>query len=322
MNDELRFFHLQNGVQMPSVAFGCAFGDWVGKSDFQGFLPEQAWYAVNAALDAGYRTLDGAHVYGTERIAGSILGQRLANGSLSRSELFLTTKLAHPEAPPHVNVSHLRTWDTDKVDNIEQRVKDDFARTLDDLAFGYVDLLLVHWPGTFAGKDPLFAREARATIWKTFIELYQKGATRSIGVSNFTEEHLTSLIEDVPEVKPMVNQVEYHPYCQDRSLQEFCKKNDIVLVAYAPFASGAFSMLQDTTLVKIAENHDVSVGQVILRWHLQSGRCVLPKSSNPERMKQNLALFNFSLSEQEITEIDGLGNRKQQRTCPDPSSIV
>ncbi|BBM87239.1 aldo/keto reductase family protein [Candidatus Uabimicrobium amorphum] len=322
MSDELQCLNLQNGVKIPSVAFGCAFGDWVGKSDFQGFLPEQAWYAVNAALDAGYTALDGAHVYGTERIVGSILGQRLASGALQREELFITTKLAHPAAPPHINLSHLRTWDADKVDSIEERLKDDFARTLDDLAFGYVDLLLIHWPGTFAGTDASFAREARARIWKTFIELYKKGATRAIGVSNFTKEHLTSLMEDVSEIKPMVNQVEYHPYCQDRSLQEFCQEHHIVLAAYAPFASGAFSMLKDPVLVKIAENHRVSVGQVILRWHVQSGRCVLPKSSNPKRMKQNLALFDFSLSDEEIAQIDALGSGDPQRTCPDPSSIV
>ena len=224
MKDDLQFSKLQNGVKMPSVAFGCAFGDWVGKSDFQGFLPEQAWYAVNTALDAGYTALDGAHVYGTERIVGSILGQRFATGALNRDNLFITTKLAHPAAPPHVNLSHLRTWDADKVENIQQRVQDDFARTLDDLAVGYVDLVLIHWPGTFAGEDALFAREARANIWKTFVELYNKGAARAIGVSNFTKQHLIALMEDVPEVKPMVNQVEYHPYCQDRALQEFCKE--------------------------------------------------------------------------------------------------
>jgi diketogulonate reductase-like aldo/keto reductase len=322
MSDELKFFTLKNGVKMPSVAFGCAFGDWVGRSDFQGFLPEQAWYAINAALDAGYQALDGAHVYGTERIVGNILGQRFATGALKREELFITTKLAHPTTPPHVNLSHLRTWDADKVDNIEQRVQDDFARTLDDLTLGYVDLSLIHWPGTFAGEDASFAREARARIWKTFIELHKKGATRAIGVSNFTKEHLTALMNDVPEVKPMVNQVEYHPYCQDRSLQEFCQENDITLVAYAPFASGAFSMLKDPVLVKIAESHNVSVGQVILRWHIQSGRCILPKSSNPQRMKQNLELFAFSLSEAEVAEIDDLGNKETQRTCPDPSSII
>ena len=322
MQDDLQFSKLHNDVKMPSVAFGCAFGEWVGKSDFQGFLPEQAWYAVNTALDAGYTALDGAHVYGTERIVGSILGQRFAAGALKRDDLFITTKLAHPTAPPHVNLSHLRTWDADKVENIQQRVQDDFARTLDDLAIGYVDLLLIHWPGTFAGTDASFAREARANIWKTFVELYNKGAARAIGVSNFTKEHLIALMEDVPEVKPMVNQVEYHPYCQDRALQKFCKENNIVMIAYAPFASGAFSMLKDPVLVKISENHNVSVGQVILRWHIQSGRCVLPKSSNRERMKQNLALFDFSLSGQEIAEIDNLGNKEPQRTCPDPNSIL
>jgi diketogulonate reductase-like aldo/keto reductase len=319
---DMKTIPLRNGVQMPSVAFGCAFGDWVGKTDFQGFLPEQAWQAVSSALDAGYRALDGAHVYATERIVGSILGQRFATGELSREEVFLTSKLAHPAAPPHVNLSHLRTWDVDKVESIEQRVRDDFARTLDDLAVGYVDLLLIHWPGAFAGEDAAFARRARTRIWKVFVELYEKGGTRAIGVSNFTAGHLAALIEDVPQIPPMVNQVEYHPYCQDRALQRFCKEHDIVLTAYAPFASGAFSMLQDPLLQKIAKQHQVGVGQVILRWHLQSGRSVLPKSSSPERMRQNLALFDFSLSDQEMTAIDGLGEGGPQRTCPAPDSVL
>jgi diketogulonate reductase-like aldo/keto reductase len=322
MSKEQSVYKLSNGVEIPSIFFGCAFGDWVGKSSFQGFLPEQAWHAVSSALDVGYRALDGAHAYGTERIVGNILGQRFQSGKLDRSDVFITTKLAHPATPPHVNISHLRTWDAHKVKDIEQRVRDDFARTLDDLSLGYADLLLIHWPGTFDNRDLSFARESRAIIWKTFIDLYEKGSARAIGVSNFTSEHLGQLVEDVPEVKPMVNQVEYHPYCQDRPLQKFCEDNGIIMLAYAPFASGAFSMFEDPVLTRIAKNHDVSVGQAILRWHLQSGRCVLPKSSNPQRMKQNLEIFDFSLSEEELGEIDNLGGKAPQRTCPDPNTIL
>lgn len=320
--NELDRVTLMNGVQMPAVSFGCAFGDWVGKTDFQGFLPEQAWSAVNSALDAGYRAFDGAHVYATERIVGNLLGQRFATGELRRRDLFISTKLAHPEAPPHVNLSHLRTWDAKKVDDIGQRVKDDFDRTLNDLGLGYIDLLLIHWPGSFGGKDPAFAREARAEIWSSFIELYKKGAARAIGVSNFTAGHISALMEDVSEVKPMVNQIEYHPYCQNPKLQSFCYQNGIALIAYAPFASGAFSIFKDPVLLKIAEAQQVSVGQIILRWHLQSGRAVLPKSTSAERMKQNLDLFSFSLTKEELAQIDALADQKVRRTCPDPGNIL
>jgi diketogulonate reductase-like aldo/keto reductase len=307
---------------MPSIAFGCAFGDWVGATDFQGFLPEEGWHALTLALEAGYRAFDGAHAYGTERILGSLLGQRLAAGELQRSDVFVTTKLAHPAAPPHVNISHLRTWDADKVPDIEQRLRDDLMRTLEDLSLGYVDLLLVHWPGVFANEDAAFARETRETIWRTFIEFYNKGAARAIGVSNFSVSHLQQLLEDVPEVGPMVNQVEVHPYCRDDALEAFCREQDIVVTAYAPFASGAFGLLADPLLASIATKYEVSPGQVVLRWHLQRGRTVLPKSSSSKRMRENRKIFHFSLSDEELASIDELGDGDPRRTCPDPGAVV
>jgi len=121
---------LAGGVTMPAVQFGCAFGDWVGATEFQGFLPEQAWRALSLALDAGYRAFDGARVYGTERILGTLLGQRFAAGTIERDDVFVTTKLAHPATPPHLNISHLRTWNADEVPDIARRVRDDMAGAL------------------------------------------------------------------------------------------------------------------------------------------------------------------------------------------------
>jgi diketogulonate reductase-like aldo/keto reductase len=307
---------------MPTIALGCAFGDWVGATDFAGFLPEQAWRAATQALDAGYRSFDGAHAYGTERIVGTVLGQAFAAGTLQREDVFITSKLAHPPTPPHVNISHLRTWDWAEVPDISQRLRDDLARTLDDLAMGYVDLLLVHWPGPFANTEPAFAREARATVWQTFVDLYEKKTARAIGVSNFTSQHLSHLMADVPGVRPMVNQVEFHPYCRDAQLEAFCAGHGIVLTAYAPFASGAFDMLRDPVLVGTAERLGVTPGQVVLRWHLQSGRTVLPKTSKATRMRENLDLFGFELSADDMTAIDALGEGEARRTCPDPATVV
>lgn len=323
---DLRKVTLHNGVVMPTLAFGTAFGDWVGATDFQGFLPEEAWHAVTLALDSGYRAFDGARAYGTERIVGALLGQRFARGELSREDLFITTKLAHPAAPPHVNISHRRTWDADKVEDIAQKVRDDMADTLDDLGLGYVDLLLMHWPGTFGENttgDPDFPRKARATIWRTFCELLDKGAARAIGVSNFTIAHLRQLLEDVPEpaYRPTLNQVEIHPYCRDPELEAFCREQGIVVTAYAPFASGAFGLLQDPALAAIAARHGKSVGQVVLRWHVQSGRTALPKSSKAKRMAENRGIYDFVLSRDEMQAIDALGAGEARRTCPDPASV-
>jgi diketogulonate reductase-like aldo/keto reductase len=325
--DDLRMITLHNGVQMPTLAFGTAFGDWVGATDFQGFLPEQAWRAVTLALDNGYRAFDCAHAYGTERIVGTLLGQRFASGALTRDALFITTKLAHPATPPEVNISHRRTWDADKVEDVAQKVRDDMAQTLDELGLGYVDLLLMHWPGSFGENttgDPNFPRKTRATIWRTYCALTEKGAARAIGVSNFTIEHLQQLMEDVPEpeYRPTVNQVEIHPYCRDPQLEDFCREQGIVVTAYAPFASGAFGLLQDPALVAIAEHHGKSTGQVVLRWHVQSGRTALPKSSKAKRMLENQAIYDFALRDAEMRAIDALGANAVQRTCPDPNTIA
>jgi diketogulonate reductase-like aldo/keto reductase len=318
---------LHNGVTMPSLAFGCAFGDWVGATEFQGFLPEQAWRAVSLALDGGYRAFDGARAYGTERIVGTLLGQRFASGELTREELFITTKLAHPAAPPHINISHRRTWDADKVDDIAQKIRDDMVDTLDDLGLGYVDLLLMHWPGGFgqhSSSDPDFPRKARAIIWSVFCELADKGAARAIGVSNFTITHLRQLMEDIPnpERRPTVNQVEIHPYCRDPELESFCRDQDIVVTAYAPFASGTFGLLRDPVLVAIAERHGKTPGQVVLRWHVQSGRTALPKTSKAARMAENRDIFDFALSHDEMRTIDAMGAGETRRTCPDPSTVA
>jgi len=330
MNDiaeSAREVTLHNGVAMPTLAFGCAFGDWVGATEFQGFLPEQAWRAVSLALDSGYRAFDGARAYGTERIVGTLLGQRLASGELTREALFITTKLAHPAAPPHINISHRRTWNADMVDDIAQKVRDDMVDTLDDLGLGYVDLLLMHWPGRFgqhSSTDPDFPRKARAIIWSVFCELADKGAARAIGVSNFTITHLCQLMEDIPEPerRPAVNQLEIHPYCRDAELEVFCREHNIVVTAYAPFASGAFGMLRDPTLVAIAERHGKTPGQVVLRWHVQSGRTALPKTSKAERMAENRDIYDFSLSDDEMRTIDAMGAADARRTCPDPSTVV
>lgn len=324
--DDGRTITLHNGVVMPTLAFGCAFGDWVGASAFQGFRPELAWRAVSLALDNGYRAFDGARVYGTERIVGTLLGQRFSRGELSRDDVFVTTKLAHPAAPPHINISHRRTWDSDRVDDISQKVRDDMVDTLDELGLGYVDLLLMHWPGGFAQStdmDPNFPRQARATIWRTFCELADKGAARAIGVSNFTINHLQQLMEDVPDSawRPAVNQVEIHPYCRDPDLESFCREQGIVVTAYAPFASGAFGMLQDPVLTAIAARHDKTPGQVVLRWHVQSRRSALPKTSKMKRMGENLDIYDFALSDAEMQRIDALGAGETRRTCPDPSAI-
>lgn len=318
---------LPNGVTIPSVAFGCAFGNWTNSDEFTGFLPELAWSSIPFALDAGYTHFDGAFVYGTERHVGITLGKHFANGTLKRSDVFLTTKLAHPQGSPHLYMTSTRTlnpreYETD--DQMRRRLLQDFDNSLDNLGVGYVDLLLMHWPGDFNEKDKSFARAHRLRVWKVFEELYAKKAARAIGVCNFTQQHFEDLIADGAKIIPMVNQIELHPYCQDSKLVDFCTSQGVVVEAYAPLASGAFNLLKDPVLSEVAKQVKKSVGQVILRWHLQHGHVILPKSSNATRAKENLDLFDWSLSDEQMKQIDNLHPQGQpaRRSCPDPNTIV
>lgn len=312
---------LRNGVQIPTVGFGCAFGNWTGGDVMQGFLPEEAWRALTHALNAGFNHFDCAHCYGTERHLGDVLGRAMAEGSVRREDLFVTSKLAHPAAPPHVAISHLLTWNWNEVPDIPQRVMDDFERSKEKLGFGYVDLLLMHWPGTFGNEDAGFARESRLAIWEVFESLYERGDVHAIGVCNFKQSHLGDLI-DAGRTVPMVNQTELHPYCQDPDLDGFCKQHGIVVEAYAPFASGAFGLLKDPVISGIASELGVSTGQAILKWHLQQGHVVLPKSSNEARIAQNLDLFGFTLSEEQMARVTALAPAEPLRTTVDPGTIL
>jgi diketogulonate reductase-like aldo/keto reductase len=312
---------LANGESIPVVGFGCAFGHWTGGEEMQGFLPEESWRPLRAALEAGYRHFDTAYCYGTERHVGDTLGRALADGVLERGDLFVTTKLAHPPSPPHVAISHRLTFEWNKVGDLAQRIVDDFDRSKEKLGMGYVDLLLVHWPGSFENTDPGFAREARIAVWERFEAFLERGDARAIGVCNFTRAHLEDLI-DAGRTVPMVNQIELHPYCQDAALTAFCKARDIVVEAYAPFASGAFGLLRDPEIVAIANELGVSTGRAILRWHLQQGHVVLPKSGNPGRIAENLDLFSFELDEEQMARITAIAPAEAQRTTVAPATVL
>mmetsp|Transcript_22404 Transcript_22404/g.43552 ORF Transcript_22404/g.43552 Transcript_22404/m.43552 type:complete len:310 (-) Transcript_22404:472-1401(-) len=283
---------LSNGVEVPALGFGTAFGNWTDPKKFSGFLPEQAYSAIPMADAAGYQHFDCARAYGTERHLGMYIAREMMAGRRKREDFFITTKLAHPDAPPHVNISHRNTFNmaTPGLD-LRNKILDDFDDSLSRLGVGQVDLLLMHWPGDFGSKDKKTNRSARIAIWKTFEELYKKQAVRAIGVCNFTEDHLKELKEDGATTMPMVNQLEINPYCQQKEILAYMKENSIVAEAYAPFASGAGGLLKDQVIVKIGEKYGKNVGQVILRWLVQKGCIGLPKSSNFKRAKGNLEVM-------------------------------
>lgn len=231
--------------------------------------------AVGYALKAGYCLIDTASVYDNE----SAVGKAIKDSDINRSEIFLTTKVWTSQ------MGYDRTMKA-------------FENSLKRLGQDYLDLYLVHMPyGDVAGT------------WRAMERLYHEGRIRSIGVCNFSEAHLTDLCLS-SEVKPMVNQVECHPFTQQTVMLTLCKETGVQLEAWAPFAEGKNEIFCNPLLTDIARTHGKTVGQVILRWNIQRGVVVIPKSVRPERIVENSEIFDFSLSEYEMSLIADLDTRK------------
>ena len=235
---------------------------------------------VKTALDAGYLSVDTAAIYGNERGVGE--GLKVAKG-----EVFLTTKL----------------WnDRQGFDSTLQA----FDKSLGRLGVEAVDLYLIHWPAP--------AKDLYLDSWKAMIQLKQEGRARSIGVSNFTPEHLQRLIDETG-VTPAVNQIELHPSFQQRTLRAFHEAHGIHTESWSPLGQGR--QLEDPTVGEIARKHGKSPAQVVIRWHLDSGLIVIPKSVTPSRIRENVEVFDFQLDAEDMAAIDGL-DRADGRIGPDP----
>src|SRR3954468_915437 len=226
--------------------------------------PEQTRAAVETALRIGYRHIDTAQMYRNE--AG--VGAPVAASGLDRSEVFITSKLS--------NAAHL-----------PDDARRAFDGTLKALGTDYVDLFLIHWPlPTRYGGD--FVQ-----TWRTLEEFYREGRARSIGVSNFQPHHLRRLHAET-QIIPAVNQIEVHPYLTQDDVRAFCVEHQIAIEAWSPLGQG--SVLDDPAIVSIAERAGKTPAQVVLRWHIQRGDIVFPKSVTPDRIRENIAIFDFELS--------------------------
>jgi 2,5-diketo-D-gluconate reductase A len=247
--------------------------------------PEDTERAVTAALDAGYRHVDTAAAYGNE----TEVGRAIAKSSVSREDVFLVTKL----------------WNADQGYDSTLAA---FDASVSKLGVDYVDLYLIHWP--MPEKD-LFV-----DTFKAFAHLRDQGRIRSIGVSNFEPEHLRTLV-DATGIVPAVNQIELHPLLQQEQLREVHAQLGIATEAWSPLGQG--SLLQNPTITEIAESHGKSAAQILIRWHIQLGNIVIPKSVTPERIVSNFDVFDFELSEQEMASISSLGDGT--RLGPDPRTF-
>jgi len=249
--------------------------------------PKDTAEAVSTALKAGYRHIDTAEMYGNERE----VGEAVAKSGLDRADIFVTSKLS--------NDAHL-----------PEDARLAFELSLQELGFDYLDLFLIHWP------LPTRYDGDFVSTWKALEEFYRDGRARSIGVSNFQPHHLRRLHENT-EVPPAVNQIEVHPYLTQDEVRGFCAEHGIAVEAWSPIGQGL--ELEDPTIVSIAQRAGKTPAQVILRWHIQRGDIVFPKSVTPSRVKENFDIFDFELADGDVAEISALN--KDQRTGPDPDKF-
>ncbi|WP_062104378.1 aldo/keto reductase [Bacillus niameyensis] len=249
---------------------------------------EEAEKAVVQALETGYRLIDTAKIYGNE--VG--VGEALAKCDVSREELFITTKV----------------WNSDQ--GYESTLKA-FDESLEKLGLDYVDLYLIHWP------TPQY--DSYVETYKALEKLYKDGRTKAIGVCNFEIEHLERIMKEC-EIKPSVNQVECHPYLQQKELKKFCKEHGIYLEAYSPLMNGT-KVLEDPVIKEIAEQHGKTPAQVILRWHLQTDVIVIPKTVTASRMEENLAVFDFELSDVDMDKIAALDRGERHNADPNEMNV-
>ena len=267
---------LSNGQHIPRFGFGV----------FQ-VNPEDTVAAVSTALQAGYRHIDTAEMYGNEEE----VGEAISRSGLDRGDVFVTSKLANDAHQP-----------------------DDARRAFDEslkaLGFDYLDLFLIHWP------LPTRYDGDYVSTWQTLEEFYRDGRARSIGVSNFQPRHLRRLHAEC-EIPPAVNQIEVNPYLPQDEVRGFCAEHQIGIEAWSPLGQG--NVLSDPTIDAIARQTGNTPAQVVLRWHIERGDIVFPKSVTPDRIRENIDIFDFELAGQDVEAISALN--RNERTGPDPDKF-
>lgn len=271
-------YSLKNGLEIPVVGFGT----WKTPDG------DDAYNSVSEALKSGYRHIDTAAVYGNEES----VGKAIKDSGISREDVFVTSKV----------------WNTER--GYDKTIAA-YEASLEKLGMDYLDLYLIHWPAIEKQNDDW--EELNKESWRALMDLYKAGKVKSIGVSNFQKKHMEALKD--AEILPMVNQIEFHPGWLQEDTRELCKELGILVEAYSPNGNG--KLLNDDTLLKIAEKYGKSVAQICIRWTLQHGTLPLPKSVTPEYIKENTEVFDFEISDEDMQTIDEMEYLVGVPTDPD-----
>ena len=283
MNHQTDTYRLSNGVGIPCIGFGT----WQTPDG------DVAVRSVAAAIEAGYRHIDTAQAYGNEES----VGKGIRESGIDRKDLFVTTKL----------------WNSNHSYKLTMRT---FEESMNKLGLDYLDLFLIHWPNPIAFRDHW--QEANAESWKAMEELYEAGKIRAIGVSNFRPHHIEEILKTA-KVAPMVNQIRLCPGDTQDETVNWCREHGMVLEAYSPLGIG--QIFEVSEMQKLAEKYHRSIAQVCIRWSLQRGYLPLPKSVTPSRIQENLKVFDFELSDEDVQLIADLKGCVGYASDPDHTNF-
>ena len=283
MNHQTDTYKLSNGVGIPCIGFGT----WQTPDG------DVAVRSVAAAIEAGYRHIDTAQAYGNEES----VGKGIRESGIDRKDLFVTTKL----------------WNSNHSYKLTMRT---FEESMNKLGLDYLDLFLIHWPNPIAFRDHW--QEANAESWKAMEELYEAGKIRAIGVSNFRPHHIEEILKTA-KVAPMVNQIRLCPGDTQDETVDWCREYGMVLEAYSPLGIG--QIFEVPEMQKLAEKYHRSIAQVCIRWSLQRGYLPLPKSVTPSRIQENLKVFDFELSDEDVQLIADLKGCVGYASDPDRTNF-
>ena len=273
------YIEFYNGNQMPMLGLGT----------FRVENDDTCKEAVKHAIESGYRSIDTAKVYGNEEQVGQGIKEGLESTGLNREDIFVTSKLFFEDFG-------------------RENVAQAYETSIQKLGLDYLDLYLVHWPGT--------NEAVMIDTWKSMEDLYKDNKVKNIGVSNFNPDHFEALLAQV-SIKPVINQVEFHPYFTQEKLRTYLEAQNIYMESWSPFMNA--QILNDETLNEIGKEVNKSAAQVIIKWNMQHNVVVIPKSVTSSRIEENIDVFDFELSADQMKRIDDLN--KDQRIGPDPDTF-